>query len=314
MRQTSEVKPRFPEYLMPNEVAGILKLCRNDSDILLLRIPNIMRQFSAAAFFWCGRALRSIRSDCYVGSVGVINGEAGFKLAKDIDSQAREKAISHLTFVVKEFRNIGLTITADTAQEVITELQSGSRRMFEWLITQTDTIEKLAEKELEGKFFLYIPPERARFWPTAKSQNVFGNEVHSKFPSSDFDIGNAGVCLATMMATASVFHLMRTLEVGLRALGKALGVSVEHTNWQNAIEQIEKRIREIPKDPNWKTKADWKDQQQYFSDCAAHFSILKDAWRNHAMHGRASYTEDQAEVIFLTVKAFMQKLAQRLHE
>lgn len=273
-----------------------------------------MYQFSAAAFFWCGRALRSIRSDCFAGSVGVLNGQAAFHMAKDLDSLAREKAISNLTPIVKEFRNIGLSLTADTTEDIIKELQSGSRRSFDWLHTQAENIESLAEKELKGKFFLYIPPERARFWPTMKNRNVFGDEVQKKFPSAEFDIGNSGVCLATMMPTASVFHLMRALEIGLRALGDALGVSTDHKNWQNALEQIESKIREMPKDPRWKKQPDFKEQQQYYSECAAHFSILKDAWRNHTMHGRAIYNEDQGELILLTVKAFMQKLALRLHD
>ena len=256
-----------------------------------------MLQFSALRFFWCGRALRSIRADCLVGAVDILNGQPGFAMAKDLDAQGREKGISHLTGISQEFRCIGLILSAEMAGEVVTTLRSETRHSFDWLYAQADTIEKLVEKEVRDKFFLHIPPDRARFWPTAKNQNVFGDQVAAKFPSTTFEAGNAGVCLATEMPTASVFHLMRALEIGLSALGKIFGVSTAHANWQNSLDQIESKIREMPKDSKWKACPDWKEQQQYYSDCAAHFSILKDAWRNYTMHGRVIYTQDQAELI-----------------
>ena len=144
--------------------------------------------------------------------------------------------------------------------------------------------------------------------------NVFGDEVASKFPSTTFDVGNSAVCLATMMHTAAVFHLMRVLEIGLAALGKVFGVSLAHTNWAPAIEQIESKIRDMPKDPVWKALPDCKEQQEFYAQAASHFGILKDAWRNHTMHVRGKYTEDEAERIFENVKAFMQKLAERIQE
>jgi hypothetical protein len=42
---------------------------------------------------------------------------------------------------------------------------------------------------------------------------------------------------------------------------------------------------------------------------AAPFGVLKDAWRNHTMHSRVAYDEEEAEHIFGNVKMFMRKLA-----
>src|SRR5208282_4962241 len=119
-----------------------------------------------------------------------------------------------------------------------------------------------------------------------------------RFPSTTFDAANGGVCLATMMATAAVFHLMRVMEIGLTALGKIFNVSLEHTNWANAIDQIESKIRDMHKDPAWKVLPDCKEQQEFYAQAASQFAIVKDAWRNQTMHARAKYTEDEAERIF----------------
>ena len=273
-----------------------------------------MLQYSAHAFVWCGRALKGIKCDCYIGSAAVIGGEVGFAMAKDIDEKARAKALSSLTGVEKETRKIGLQITADTVNEVIEDLKKDSRRSFEWLHTQVEMIEKLVNKELRGKAFFYIPIERMGFWPKAKEPFAFGLEVGTSFPSSTFDVNSAATCLATTHATAAVFHLMRVLEIALRVLGEQFGVSLEHTNWAPAIEQIEKKIRDIPKDAVWRSKPDYKEQQEFYAQAASHFAILKDAWRNYTMHVRGKYTQEEAELIFENVKAFMQKLSERLDE
>ncbi|MGA7299971.1 MAG: hypothetical protein WBX10_06675 [Candidatus Sulfotelmatobacter sp.] len=107
---------------------------------------------------------------------------------------------------------------------------------------------------------------------------------------------------------------MRILEIGLTALGAKFGVSLAHTNWAPAIEEIEKKIRDMHKDPVWRAVPDCKGQQEFYAQAASHFGILKDAWRNFTMHARGKYTEAESEHIFDNVKAFMQKLAERLHE
>jgi len=273
-----------------------------------------MLQFSANSFFWAGRALRAIREDCLIGAAVCIEGEVAYAMPRDLDDRAKGKAISHLPDVEQQFRNIGLTITADTVKELTDALGGGSRRSFQWLHDQVQSVERLAEKELKGKFFLYIPPERAKFWPKMGDPNLFGKEVADRFPSATFDIGCSGICAATMMSTASVFHLMRVMEIGLAALGAVFNVSLARTNWEPALAQIESKIASMRSDPVWKALPDCKEQQEYYSQAASYFRTVKDAWRNYTMHVRAKYTEDEAEQIFNSVRGFMQKLAERLSE
>ena len=107
---------------------------------------------------------------------------------------------------------------------------------------------------------------------------------------------------------------MRVLEIGLTALGNVFNVSLAHTNWAPALEEIESKIKNMRKDPVWNALSDCKEQQEFYSQAASHFGVLKDAWRNYTMHARGKYTEDEAELIFRNAKSFMQKLAERLHE
>ncbi len=83
---------------------------------------------------------------------------------------------------------------------------------------------------------------------------------------------------------------MRVLGIGLGPLGKIFNVSLAHTNWAPAIEEIESKIRDMYKDPVWKALPDCKEQQEFYAQAASHFGVLKDAWRNYTAHARGKYT------------------------
>jgi hypothetical protein len=154
--------------------------------------------------------------------------------------------------------------------------------------------------------------DRVKLVPKPLSQ-LFGEDVCKNFPSAMSDLREAVICLAMSRSTATVLHLMRALEVGLSALAKYFSVPSDNPNWQNLIERIEKSIREIGNDAQ-RRPTDWKEQQMFFSNAATHFMFIKDAWRNHAAHGRVKYTEEEAAGIFGNVRGFMQKIATRLSE
>lgn len=274
-----------------------------------------MLSFQAWNFFWCGLTLRGIEQDCLIGSIPVEGDTPMFALSRDLDEKARDKALASLGRVAVEFSGIGLRITSETTSELIAALQDTSHRHnFQWLIDQVKAIQGLSRKEIAGKAFFYVPAERMKFFPKMRDPHIFGKAVGDAFPSAMQDIAESGVCLALDRGSACVFHLMRVLEIGLTALGTTFGVSLAHTNWAPAIEEIERKIRDMHKDPAWKVLPDCKEQQEFYAQTASHFGILKDAWRNYTMHVRGFYTEEQAERIFENVKGFMQKLAGRLHE
>jgi hypothetical protein len=274
-----------------------------------------MIDFQAWNFFWCGYKLQSIKQDCLVGSIPVDGDTPIFDLNRPLDDKARDKALGSLTRIATEFSAIGLRITAETTVELATKVEKREApQNFQWLMDQVDGIQGLSKKEIAGKAFFYVPAERIKFFPKMSNPHIFGKPVGDAFPSATYDIAESGVCLALDRGTGCVFHLMRVLEIGLTSLGTKFGVSLAHTNWGPAIEEIESKIREMHKDPVWKALPDCKQQQEFYAQAASHFGILKDAWRNYTMHVRGFYTEERSERIFENVKGFMQKLAERLSE
>lgn len=176
------------------------------------------------------------------------------------------------------------------------------------LFAQVQTIARTVEIELASRLCFVIPGDNARYY---SDEPLFGEKVDASFPSASPEIAEAGKCLSLGRHTAAVFHLMRSLEIGLRALAKPFGLTLDQANWNQIIELIEKEIRSISSATHG---ANWKEDERFYSEAAAHFRILKNAWRNHAMHSQERYDEERALAVFNSTKNFMQHLAIRLQE
>jgi hypothetical protein len=166
------------------------------------------------------------------------------------------------------------------------------------------------ENELSLCKIFALSQEEARYY--GNESPPFGQSVATAFPSTSFDAVEASRCFALGRSTASAFHLMRVLELGLRVMADRFKIPSDHTNWHKIIEGIEKAVRNMPNEPN--RASDWKEQQEFFSQAASHFMVTKDAWRNYTAHARGKYTDEEAETLMINVRAFMQKLASRLSE
>ncbi|HZU29924.1 MAG TPA: hypothetical protein VFB79_02345 [Candidatus Angelobacter sp.] len=274
-----------------------------------------MQDFSAAAFYWAGQVLENLKVDCLLKpGAGDQNFDIGI-LYQPIKHETLAKAIDTLEKIERECERIGLRVSAETIRhDILKPLRDDKDSSYHWLIGQINNVQRLIQREMKNRLFFFVSPDKAKFWPTMNQPHAFGEQVYKAFPSTQWDILQASFTLAAGFGTASVFHLMRVLEIVLGALGNKFGVSLAHTNWAPAIEQIESRIREMHKDPAWKVMPDCKEQQAFYSQAASYFGVVKDAWRNHTMHVRGKYTEQEAEHIYNAIKAITQKLAERLSE
>ncbi|MDQ6651910.1 MAG: hypothetical protein M3Y84_04110 [Acidobacteriota bacterium] len=171
-----------------------------------------------------------------------------------------------------------------TNAEMITLLSELRRRVEEDL---EDGVLFWVESSKVRAFFTNVDDDDGQTMIVLKSpEELLSPEVITKFPNAVSEYKEAVKCFVSDRSTGCVFHLMRCLECGLAILGKVFGVSLEHTNWGTAIDQIESRIREMHKDPQWKAQPDCKGQQEFYAQAASHFGVLKDAWRNYtALHG-----------------------------
>lgn len=162
------------------------------------------------------------------------------------------------------------------------------------------------QDELKATILFSLDAAKAKLYTETA---LFGDQVASNFPSGAYDIEEAGKCLATGRSTACVFHCMRVMEVGLKALALAMEIPYA-PSWESYIKQINAKIT-----TDWKDKEpEWKKNEQFFAGAVGDLTAVKNAWRNPTMHIRGSYDPERAEDIFNAVKGFMRHLAIELTE
>jgi hypothetical protein len=165
------------------------------------------------------------------------------------------------------------------------------------------------EDELRGITLLHVPRLRAEYY---NKKDAFGERVAIAFSSAESDIEDAGNCYALDLNAACVFHLMRVLERGLRALAADVGLPFKPDSWGGIIDDIEKKVQSLQskqdKTPNKKARL------HFYSQCIPEFRHFKDAWRNYVMHVAEPCDAEKAESVMGHVRDFMQRLSENISE
>jgi hypothetical protein len=177
---------------------------------------------------------------------------------------------------------------------------------------------------------MHVTPEW--FDPNAPVK-PFGERVFDVFADARYDAEHAALCIATGASTAAVFHLMRVAEWGVRALGKALGLTriKEVLNPKPGSKQQRRRIKYVPiENCVWEKIQDHlrkkseaklnrlrpgpaKDRlQQFYGSVLTDFHGFRLEWRNHVMHTRGTYEESDALRALAHVERFVRVLAEHV--
>ena len=208
--------------------------------------------------------------------------------------------------------NEALKIIGQVERDFHPDIQ-GFSPLFRDASTQLRMIGNSISEEFAMRKLAFIAPEKTKYF---QRENLFGAEVSAAFPSSISDIHDAGNCLAAELYTAAVFHLMRTVEYGMRALAYHLKVSfkrksIEAADWGNLITGIRNQIelRKLKYDASKRKKRGEGEMIKFYLVISDEMNVFKDVWRNSTMHTRSYYNESEADGVFIRVQDFMQRLA-----
>ena len=129
-----------------------------------------------------------------------------------------------------------------------------------------------------------------------------------------FELDEAAKCLALGRATACVFHLMRLMEIAVRAVARCLNIpdpiQPADRSWGAVLKKVRGGI-----DAKWSTvAARLAGDGETFDSLYASLDAVKNPWRNSTMHPANKYTLEEAEHVFAAVRGFMMKLADRCDE
>jgi hypothetical protein len=200
----------------------------------------------------------------------------------------------------RELSRLGLKSPLKHLKRIFDSYATGSELNWEKLKDQLIELHQRVMDELGDQTFLFLPSEVLGLY--RQNDSLFGTAVEKTFSEMTEDISEAGKCLALNRPTACVFHLMRVMERGVQRLGTKLGIQqVEIRVWQGILDQINPAIKKL--DPKKTPLA------VVYAEAASHLYNVKVAWRNEVMHPKQTYTFEEADAIFRSVKTFIRDLA-----
>ncbi|GEM_PF-665182 len=238
------------------------------------------------------------------------------------DPSTKQEVIGELQRIREVCSGLGLPECAEKATRAINYASDHFDKPDGIAALSLDLLHDI-QSALSKRQFIYVRADRSNFVDNAM---IFGQSVSVAFPDARLDLQEAGNCLAAECNTAAVFHLMRSVEWGLRALAQSVGLislkkttktgkakytPISYSQWEDILNQLQDKVdSKLAKTKRGPLK---QQLQEFYYPVLQDIRGIRDAWRNHVMHTRADYNRDEAAAIFLHVQRIMVTLAKRLN-
>jgi hypothetical protein len=229
------------------------------------------------------------------------------------DGQDRDKVANFFDLLRGHAIQLQLPVSMAILKEDVEDIKSGKVATYRDSSTRLRVVERVIHKELQERLFLFVPPHRGGYYSADGELplELDFRAVVQKFPSSKYDLIEAGNCYAADRHTACVYHLARVTELGMIAFATKAGVSADDCiNWNKALNLAQKYLSEKT---HGFTGLD-KLSEEYYSEVLLWLRNFKTARRNPVSHAPRVYTEPLAYNMFNIVKNLMTLLCVRLSE
>jgi len=173
--------------------------------------------------------------------------------------------------------------------------------------------------ELDGRWLEEIAAVKMVLIPFDKSEWLRSNSqfsalVRKQFPCLAYELDEAQQCYALDRSTACAFHSIRSLEAGIRAISRSLGIpdptKGAQRSWAKLLEAIKAEI-----DKRWPRTSDrFSGDGKTFEGFYAPLAAMQNPYRNNTMHLDEKYTEKEAKQIMDIVAGFLHSVATRCDE
>lgn len=193
-----------------------------------------------------------------------------------------------------------------------------SHLTWQQLSNELAVLRQSIEADLEKHFFVQVMPRKADLIYRLSHD---WEAIWTAIGDAKYDIEEATDCYALGKNTASVFHSMRIAEWGLRAFADHLGFTevktgeragtdiltpVEFATWDRILGQLRKHANSLIDSVS--DRVEKQSLQEFYNSALSEIEGFKDAWRNHVMHTRRSYSSEDAIAVLTHVQRFMRLL------
>jgi hypothetical protein len=220
---------------------------------------------------------------------------------------------TRLTALSKHLDVLGADVTA-------VNIQDAEESLGHWWASwgtarqEFQEVQHTLKRELSLTTVLVLQAQETAYYEPKKP--IFGKNFAEKFRTSGvFELDEAGKCFALGRPTACAFHLMRVMEIGIKALAASLQIPDPAKPAEKNWAVILRHIKQDGLDVRWPKSADRMSGDGFlFESLYASLDAVKNPWRNETMHPASKYTDDEARHIFVAVEGFMKKLSSRMDE
>jgi hypothetical protein len=281
----------------------------------------VMEPFRADTFYKIGRLLEQLASGhTTAGGVGnefstrVMRSESLDEPLLEADKVSIQLV---LDAIEKECSQIGLSRATHYAKDILYQFNMRRDWTNRQIVTLLRELDKHIRWDMEREMFMYVPPASAKYY---NLKEPLGHEVHDAFPSAQFDLQQAGNCLACGAYTASGLHLMRASEVALWELGRDRQIplsksgKIEFSEWGVIIGELEPAVEAIQQ---WSNSAAKEDAHKFYNRALVEIRSFNDGIRRHLAHVRKQQIpieEDEALANWGHVSRFMKGIAGKIGE
>lgn len=258
-------------------------------------------KFNAHEFVEIARGIS--RVETFVEAGRATNPLAQEFLEQRMEPDSIQEGLGEFPHLKKQCHDLMLDSAEDQVDRLISVFSDNPTR--DRVAHAMAELQNRIEDQLARRAFYQLKPDVAGLFENPHS---FGEKVDLCFPSAAHDIAEAGKCFACERFDATIYHLMRAMEVALTCLAKRLHVRAS-PSWGDYLNRIDKVLKSKAR-----RSALRKSRLQFLGNAAALLRAVKEAWRDDTMHMAGKYGPDQTRDIFMSVKAFMAHLATELSE
>lgn len=260
-----------------------------------------MLELNARAFLGAATEMRAIQ---------IVIGNFEHKDTAVNDSDKRG-VLDHLSRLKEALDVVGANLALKSAERLRMALEDEAQSISLASVAQVlADIESRFGDHLEDISVFVISDEKVKY---LKDDSISAN-IWIYFSSATFEMEEAAKCIALARYTASVFHCMRVLEIGIRSLSRFLKIDdptkPAERNWAFILGQIRDAVDALKKSRN----ADDKKRGEALEGVHATLDAIRNPWRNATMHVENVYAPHDAVHIFNCVEYFMDTLAQHCDE
>lgn len=230
----------------------------------------------------------------------------------------RDVVLRHLVDLIPELNKSSARLAVISAERLRATISADGGVTYRYLATQVNDIEsRFADHLGDIKFFVINPGEVALMQPVDSLLSTPGRMATGfslAFPNASFEVEEGAKCCALNRYTAAVFHGMRALEAGIRALCAFLEIpdatKPAEKNWAIILKSISAKIDEKwPRNTRLPNSMGSRIESLY-----ATLDAVKNPWRNATMHVETIYAPHEALHILRCVGIFLLDLASHCDE